>query len=83
MHKGLNFALRSIYLQCFVGLVASAYMKKLSFRVGVVFCGRQSPGGHNVICGLYDAIKSHNPKSTLIGFRGAYLSRLVISWRFM
>ncbi|XXG75758.1 hypothetical protein AAC387_Pa08g0265 [Persea americana] len=41
-----------------------------AIRVGVVFCGRQSPGGHNVICGLYDAIKSHNPKSTLIGFRG-------------
>ncbi|KAI3909333.1 hypothetical protein MKX01_031776 [Papaver californicum] len=36
--------------------------------VGIVFCGRQSPGGHNVICGLRDAIKSHNPKSTLIGF---------------
>ncbi|OAY63979.1 Pyrophosphate--fructose 6-phosphate 1-phosphotransferase subunit alpha [Ananas comosus] len=39
-------------------------------RVGVVFCGRQSPGGHNIICGLYDAIKSHNPMSTLIGFCG-------------
>ncbi|KAI3853888.1 hypothetical protein MKX03_018903 [Papaver bracteatum] len=39
-------------------------------RVGIVFCGRQSPGGHNVICGLRDAIKSHNPKSTLIGFCG-------------
>ncbi|OVA01246.1 Phosphofructokinase domain [Macleaya cordata] len=41
-----------------------------AIRVGVVFCGRQSPGGHNVICGLHDAIKSHNPKSTLIGFCG-------------
>ncbi|XP_073103015.1 pyrophosphate--fructose 6-phosphate 1-phosphotransferase subunit alpha isoform X2 [Elaeis guineensis] len=39
-------------------------------RVGVVFCGRQSPGGHNVICGLHDAMKSHNPKSTLLGFCG-------------
>ncbi|XP_068647417.1 pyrophosphate--fructose 6-phosphate 1-phosphotransferase subunit alpha [Aristolochia californica] len=39
-------------------------------RVGVVFCGRQSPGGHNVIWGLYDAIKLHNPKSTLFGFIG-------------
>ncbi|CAA7407258.1 unnamed protein product [Spirodela intermedia] len=39
-------------------------------KVGVVFCGRQSPGGHNVIWGLYDTIKLHNPKSTLIGFVG-------------
>lgn len=42
------------------------------YRVGVVFCGRQSPGGHNIICGLYDAMKLHNPKSTLLGFCGAY-----------
>ncbi|ERN11515.1 pyrophosphate--fructose 6-phosphate 1-phosphotransferase subunit alpha [Amborella trichopoda] len=39
-------------------------------RVGVVFSGRQSPGGHNVIWGLYDAIKCHNPNSTLLGFVG-------------
>ncbi|KAL5208431.1 hypothetical protein ABZP36_032866 [Zizania latifolia] len=39
-------------------------------RVGVVFCGRQSPGGHNVIWGLHEAIKAHNPKSKLIGFLG-------------
>ncbi|KAI5660865.1 hypothetical protein M9H77_20188 [Catharanthus roseus] len=41
-----------------------------AIRVGLVFCGRQSPGGHNVIWGLYDAIKSHNAKSTLLGFLG-------------
>ncbi|CAL9028419.1 unnamed protein product [Prunus brigantina] len=40
------------------------------FRVGVVFCGRQSPGGHNVIWGLHNALKVHNPKSTLLGFLG-------------
>ncbi|XP_044510853.1 pyrophosphate--fructose 6-phosphate 1-phosphotransferase subunit alpha [Mangifera indica] len=39
-------------------------------RVGIVFCGRQSPGGHNVIWGLYNAIKLHNPNSTLLGFLG-------------
>ncbi|RWW49056.1 hypothetical protein BHE74_00044825 [Ensete ventricosum] len=39
-------------------------------RVGAVFCGRQSPGGHNIICGLYDAMKLRNPKSTLLGFCG-------------
>lgn len=41
-------------------------------RVGVVFCGRQSPGGHNVVWGLYDAIKAHNRKSVLLGFVGTY-----------
>ncbi|CAL5055500.1 unnamed protein product [Urochloa decumbens] len=39
-------------------------------RVGIVFCGRQSPGGHNVVWGLYEAIKAHNKNSKLIGFLG-------------
>ncbi|XP_004253113.1 pyrophosphate--fructose 6-phosphate 1-phosphotransferase subunit alpha-like [Solanum lycopersicum] len=39
-------------------------------RVGIVFCGRQSPGGHNVIWGIHDALKIHNPNSTLLGFLG-------------
>ncbi|KAL8149988.1 pyrophosphate--fructose 6-phosphate 1-phosphotransferase subunit alpha [Apium graveolens] len=39
-------------------------------RVGVVFCGRQSPGGHNVIWGLHNALKTHNSGSTLLGFLG-------------
>ncbi|CAN6178246.1 unnamed protein product [Urochloa humidicola] len=39
-------------------------------RVGIVFSGRQSPGGHNVIWGVYDAIKADNPNSKLIGFLG-------------
>ncbi|KAG5542693.1 hypothetical protein RHGRI_015723 [Rhododendron griersonianum] len=34
-----------------------------TIRVGLVFCGRQSPGGHNVIWGLHDALKIHNPNS--------------------
>ncbi|XP_043717670.1 pyrophosphate--fructose 6-phosphate 1-phosphotransferase subunit alpha-like [Telopea speciosissima] len=54
----------------FVLLSSTDSIKLIVFRVGVVFCGRQSPGGHNVICGLYDAIKFYNPKSTLIGFCG-------------
>ncbi|KGN55545.1 pyrophosphate--fructose 6-phosphate 1-phosphotransferase subunit alpha [Cucumis sativus] len=41
-----------------------------AIRVGVVFCGRQSPGGHNVIWGLHDALKVHNPNSILFGFLG-------------
>ncbi|KAI3517927.1 hypothetical protein L1887_06172 [Cichorium endivia] len=41
-----------------------------AMRVGLVFCGRQSPGGHNVVWGLHEALKMHNPKSTLLGFLG-------------
>ncbi|CBI40779.3 unnamed protein product, partial [Vitis vinifera] len=41
-------------------------------RVGVVFCGRQSPGGHNVIWGLHNALKIHNPKNILLGFLAQY-----------
>nr|DAD46463.1 TPA_asm: hypothetical protein HUJ06_016400 [Nelumbo nucifera] len=41
-----------------------------AIRVGVVFCGRQSPGGHNVVWGLYNALKIHNPNNVLLGFLG-------------
>ncbi len=39
-----------------------------SLRVGVVLSGGQAPGGHNVISGLYDALKILHSKSYLIGF---------------
>jgi hypothetical protein len=42
-------------------------------RVGIVFCGRQAPGGHNVVWGLYEALKVHNAKNTLLGFLGKSL----------
>lgn len=37
-------------------------------KVGVIFSGGQAAGGHNVIGGLFDALKKMNPKSTLRGF---------------
>ena len=30
------------------------------FNVGIILSGGQAPGGHNVICGLYDALKASN-----------------------
>lgn len=42
--------------------------KKLT--VGVILSGGQAPGGHNVVCGLYDALKALNPENVLIGFKG-------------
>ena len=38
------------------------------FNVGVILSGGQAPGGHNVISGLFDGIKSLNPASRLYGF---------------
>ena len=38
--------------------------------VGVILSGGQAPGGHNVVCGLYDAIKATNPENELYGFKG-------------
>ena len=51
-------------------LLCTFWFDVLLLRVGLVFCGRQSPGGHNVIWGLHDALKVHNPNSTLLGFLG-------------
>jgi diphosphate--fructose-6-phosphate 1-phosphotransferase len=39
-------------------------------NVGVILSGGQAPGGHNVISGLYDALKKANPESKLYGFMG-------------
>ena len=39
-------------------------------NVGVILSGGQAPGGHNVIAGLYDALKEANPENKLYGFLG-------------
>ena len=39
-------------------------------NVGVILSGGQAPGGHNVIAGLFDALKSANPNNKLYGFLG-------------
>ena len=38
--------------------------------VGVILSGGQAPGGHNVICGLYDALKATDKENVLYGFKG-------------
>ena len=50
---------------------SSADTKLIEARnVGVILSGGQAPGGHNVIAGLYDALKQSNPNSKLYGFLG-------------
>ena len=47
----------------------SGAAKSSPIRVGVILSGGPAPGGHNVIAGLFDAIKQIHPDSSLIGFR--------------
>ncbi len=42
--------------------------EKSALKVGVVLSGGQAAGGHNVITGLFDALKELNPASRLYGF---------------
>ncbi len=52
-------------------------------RVGVGSSGGQAAGGHNVIIGLFDALKKLHPGCRLFGFRGGPLELLKIgtlSW---
>ena len=37
-------------------------------NVGVILSGGQAPGGHNVICGIFDAVKKMNPANKVYGF---------------
>ncbi len=41
-----------------------------AINVGVILSGGQAPGGHNVICGLFDGLKRLNKESKLYGFLG-------------
>ncbi len=43
-------------------------LPKARLSAGVLFSGGPAPGGHNVIAGLWDALKEIDPKSRLIGF---------------
>lgn len=49
--------------------------------VGVVLSGGQAAGGHNVITGLFDALKKLNPQNRLLGFLGGPSGVVSNSWR--
>ncbi len=48
----------------------NAAFNKKPVKIGVVLSGGQAAGGHNVIAGLFDALKKANKKNKLIGFLG-------------
>ncbi|KAG2330603.1 hypothetical protein Bca4012_019809 [Brassica carinata] len=47
-----------------------ALLSVQKLKVGVVLSGGQAPGGHNVICGIFDYLEEHAKGSKLFGFRG-------------
>ncbi|CAK0886679.1 unnamed protein product [Prorocentrum cordatum] len=52
--------------QCTLGSGAPVTGKDL--KVGVVLSGGQAPGGHNVVAGIYDAVRRTGPNSECYGF---------------
>ena len=53
-----------------ITLETGAKKEYATVGVGVILSGGQAPGGHNVICGLYDGLKALNPNNKLYGFLG-------------
>jgi len=50
--------------------VADKKVELPAMNVGVILSGGQAPGGHNVISGLFDGLKSFNKDCKLYGFLG-------------
>jgi len=50
--------------------LSSAVAAPRQIKVGVVFSGRQAPGGHDVISGIFDALAASIPGCSLVGFVG-------------
>jgi pyrophosphate--fructose-6-phosphate 1-phosphotransferase len=51
-----------------VEFVKGEETKHEPMNVGIILSGGQAPGGHNVITGLFDAVKKLNPENRLYGF---------------
>jgi len=47
---------------------SSGKSQQAAINVGVILSGGQAPGGHNVIAGLFDGLKSLNAGNRLFGF---------------
>ena len=66
--------LRELFPQCYgaplLRLEGGSASESSSTAVGVILSGGQAPGGHNVIAGLFDGLKSMHPENRLVGFLG-------------
>ncbi len=61
---------KNTYGKPIVTFKKGAAAENAAMNVGVILSGGQAPGGHNVIAGLYDALKQANPQNKLYGFLG-------------
>jgi len=74
LDPGLSFSLKRLFPQTHGQKILDFYQDNTATAaqpliLGVVLSGGQAPGGHNVIAGLFDALKAIHPKSELIGFK--------------
>ncbi len=66
--EGLSELFPNTIGQPVVNVVSEGKKDHKALKVGVVLSGGQAPGGHNVICGIYDALRGMNGNSILYGF---------------
>ncbi|SPJ11014.1 6-phosphofructokinase [Plasmodium sp. DRC-Itaito] len=52
------------------------YKPHEKLNIGILFTGQQAPGGHNIICGVFDCLKKKNKKNTLYGFMNGFQGML-------
>lgn len=67
-HSPLEKIFPKSYQQPRLSIVKDKIRKNSPLRVGFVFSGGQAAGGHNVVTGLFDALKKMHEGSRLWGF---------------
>src|ERR1035437_2310298 len=69
-HDDIKSLFPNTYGMPLLTIAPGAKKENPTVGVGVILSGGQAPGGHNVICGLYDGLKALNPNNKLYGFLG-------------
>lgn len=64
----INAIFPNISNQKILKFITNKNKKHTPLKVAVLFSGGQAAGGHNVIIGLYNALKELNPDNQLFGF---------------
>lgn len=73
-HGAVDEAIRAQFPQTYgqpavIFAAGNAPVSTKPHRAGVILSGGPAPGGHNVIAGIFDALKKLNPAGTVFGFR--------------
>jgi diphosphate--fructose-6-phosphate 1-phosphotransferase len=67
-YSSVKYLFPKTFDQVSCSLVREEKKADAPLKVGVFFSGGQAAGGHNVISGLFDALKQIHPHSELVGF---------------